>query len=527
MRAGLFVLVFAALLALAPFARADTAVPVSPATLAAPQGLLPQRLEPPPCPCEAELIAAQGFPSEQVGYVLFDLSTGAIVASQNPDRSFIPASVQKLPTMVAALALLGPDYAFKTQLLASAPIQKGVLAGDLYLKGGGDPFLTTDDLLNFVLHLKDQGLNSVAGAFYFDEAALPKLMEINPGQPVAVPYNPGVSALNVNFNIVQLNWWREPSTGEIVGAALSRSESLDVAAEAIDFAPQLEVASKRMPVLIDRTALFQTGAERWLLSPGLPKKGELRLPVKQPGMNAAMVFRRLAADQGIALAEPIAAATPAAALILGQHESVPLDYAARLILRYSNNLAAELVGLTAAGQLAGGAGSLAQSSQALTAWLKQQIPNADWSGFVADNNSGLSTTSRMTPRQAMAILGYAWSLRFAGLDVYSLLPRVKWNKELNELYEESATEGGAAPGTLEVRAKSGTIYWSRGLAGYIQSSQGRMLGFALFVGDLAQRAAYDATLNIDELGSEPGARDWTKRAKALEQALVSRWATGY
>jgi D-alanyl-D-alanine carboxypeptidase/D-alanyl-D-alanine-endopeptidase (penicillin-binding protein 4) len=436
--------------------------------------------------------------------------------------------VQKLPTMVAALALLGPDYAFKTQVLATAPISKGVLAGDLFLKGGGDPFLTTDDLLNFVLHLKDQGLSSVAGGFYFDEASLPKLMELNPGQPVAVPYNPGLSALNVNFNIVELKWWREPSTGEIVGSALSRSDTLDVIAEAIGFAPQVEAVSKRTPVLIDRTTLFQTGTERWLLSPALPKKGELRLPVKQPGMNAAAVFRRLAADQGIALAAPLAATVPAAALILGQHESVPLDYAARLILRYSNNLAAELVGLTAAQKLGTGSGNLAQSSQALAAWLQQQIPNADWRGFVADNNSGLSSIARMTPRQAMAILSYAWSLRFAGLDVYSLLPRVKWNKELNELYEESAAEGSAAPpGTLEVRAKSGTIYWSRGLAGYIQSRQGRMLGFALFVGDLAQRAAYDAKLNLDELASEPGARDWTRRAKALEQALVSRWATGY
>lgn len=529
MRLGWAVLALAAFVALAPSARADA--PASPPTLAAPQGLLPQRLEPPPCPCEAELIAAEGFPVEQVGYIVFDLSTGAIVASQNPDRAFIPASVQKLPTMVAALALLGPDFAFKTQVLASAPISKGVLAGDLYLKGGGDPFLTTDDLLNFVLHLKDQGLNSVAGSFFFDEAALPRLMELNPGQPVAVPYNPGLSALNVNFNIVQLNWWREPSTGAIVGSALSRSDTLDVAAEAIAFALQPEAISKRMPVLIDRTTLSQSGSERWLLSPGLPKQGELRLPVKQPGRNAAAIFRRLAADQGLLLAEPIAAQAPAAALILGQHESVPLDYAARLILRYSNNLAAELVGLAAAEQLGAPAGSLAQSSQVLADWLRQQVPGADWTGFVADNNSGLSSAARMTPRQAMAILSYAWSLRFAGLDVYSLLPRVKWNDELNELYEESAVEGSAggsaAPGQLEVRAKSGTIYWSRGLAGYIQSSQGRMLGFALFVGDLAQRAAYDATLNVDELGGEPGARDWTRRAKALEQALVSRWATGY
>ncbi|HKY96150.1 MAG TPA: D-alanyl-D-alanine carboxypeptidase/D-alanyl-D-alanine-endopeptidase [Kiloniellales bacterium] len=518
-------LISLALFALAFPARADGTA--TQPTLAAPTSLLPQRLAPPDCPCEAELIAAQGFPFEQVGYIVFDLSTGAIVASQNADQGFIPASVQKLPTMVAALSLLGSEYQFKTALWSTAPIRKGVLKGDLYLEGGGDPFLTTDDLLNLVLALKDQGLKTVEGGFYFDETALPKLSELNPTQPVAVPYNPGLSALNVNFNIVEVKWWREPSTGDIVGSARSRSDTLDVVAEAISFAPQPEVISKRMPVLLDYATLAATGEEKWLLSPGLPKKGAMRLPVKEAGMNAAMVFRKIAADQGILLAEPQAKPVPAGSHILKRHESVPLDLAAQLILRYSNNLAAELVGLTAAKQI-GPAGSLAQASAALTAWLQQQIPTTDWTGFRTDTNSGLSANARMTARQAMGILSYAWSLRFAGLDIYALLPKVKWNEELNELYEETVAEGSEpATGGLEVRAKSGTIYWSRGLAGYIQSSQGRMLGFALFVGDLAQRAAYDATLNVDELVGEPGARDWTKRAKALEQALISRWATGY
>jgi D-alanyl-D-alanine carboxypeptidase/D-alanyl-D-alanine-endopeptidase (penicillin-binding protein 4) len=525
MRFAYALLTSLALLALVGPARADSAAPQP--TLAAPTSLLPTRLEPPPCPCEAELIAAQGFPFEQVGYVVFDLATGAIVASQNADQSFIPASVQKLPTMVAALSLLGADYQFETSLLATAPIRKGVLAGDLYLKGGGDPFLTTDDLLDFVLGLKAQGLKTVEGGLYFDETGLPKLAELNPTQPVAVPYNPGLSALNLNFNQVEVKWWREPSTGDIVGSAMSKSDTLDVVAEAISFAQQPQAISKRMPVLIDRATLAATGAEKWLLSPGLPKKGEMRLPVKQPGMNAAAVFRKIAADQGILLPAPAAATVPAGALILGQHESVSLDLAARLILRYSNNLAAELVGLTAAKEL-GPAGSLEQSSQVLTRWLMAQIPGTDWTGFRADTNSGLSSNARMSARQAMGILSYAWSLRFAGLDIYALLPKVKWNAELNELYEETVADGSEpVVGGLEVRAKSGTIYWSRGLVGYIQSSQGRMLGFALFVGDLEQRAAYDATLNVDELAGEPGARDWTKRAKKLEQALISRWATGY
>lgn len=504
-----------ALWLLAAPAAADTQA-AAPLAGAAPQPLLGSAFAPLPCPCEADLIAEAGFAADQVGYVLFDPATGTVVASHNLDRSFIPASVEKIPTLLAGLAVLGPDHRFETSVLATARIESGVLAGDLWLKGGGDPFLTTDDVLNFVLALKDQGLTAVEGGFFFDEGGLPRMAEINPRQPAAVSYNPGLSALNVNFNVVEFSWYRAPDTGALVANALSKSDSLDVAAEAITFAPLAEPVSKKIPWLLDR----QSPVERWLLSPSLPKEGEARLPVKQPGLNAAMIFRRLASDQGLALGEPLPAPAPADALVLKRHQSVDLVRAAQLILRYSNNLSAELVGLATSRALGEAPADLATSGARLAAWLRQQLPQTDWSGFVAANHSGLSSESRMTPRQMMAILGYGQALAAEGVDLYALLAPVRWSDELQEGRDETATE-------LVVRAKSGTIHFSRALAGYMLTEKGRRLGFAFFVGDEALRAAYDQAINVDELVEVPGARAWMKRAKALEQALVTRWVTGY
>ena len=69
---------------------------------------------------------------------------GVEVGSHNPDLAVIPASNQKLLVAAAALEVLGPDYVFTTEV-RGGPVEGGVVAGDLYLVGGGDPVLTTDD----------------------------------------------------------------------------------------------------------------------------------------------------------------------------------------------------------------------------------------------------------------------------------------------------------------------------------------------------------------------------------------------
>ncbi len=72
---------------------------------------------------------------------------GAPIYSLNENQLFQPASNAKLFTTAAALALIGPDYRFKTQVVASGDLDKrGVLHGDLKLVGGGDPSFGTQDL---------------------------------------------------------------------------------------------------------------------------------------------------------------------------------------------------------------------------------------------------------------------------------------------------------------------------------------------------------------------------------------------
>jgi D-alanyl-D-alanine carboxypeptidase/D-alanyl-D-alanine-endopeptidase (penicillin-binding protein 4) len=69
---------------------------------------------------------------------------GVPVTSLNAQLPVIPASNQKLLVALAALDVLGADYTFNTSV-AVPPLNNGIVDGDIYLIGGGDPLLTSDD----------------------------------------------------------------------------------------------------------------------------------------------------------------------------------------------------------------------------------------------------------------------------------------------------------------------------------------------------------------------------------------------
>ena len=68
-----------------------------------------------------------------------------------------PASTMKLVTTLAGLELLGPQYQWRTDLMSAAPLKNGVLEGDLWLRGSGDPQLVIEDLWLLVQRLRGVG----------------------------------------------------------------------------------------------------------------------------------------------------------------------------------------------------------------------------------------------------------------------------------------------------------------------------------------------------------------------------------
>lgn len=424
----------------------------------------------------------------------------------------IPASTAKVPTMVTALDLLGPDFRFQTRILATgAPDPAGTLASDLVLVGGGDPLLTPQDLYGLAVRLKDLGLKRVTGRFLYDESLLPATPAINPDQPAEARYNPGISALSVDFNRWRLRW--RPK-GDGSGPALTRLPPLE----------QHQAEQSGVPQGPGREILWRDGA--WQLGADARPEGDRFLPVKSPGLATAQLFRRMAAQAGIALPAPAIGSVPKDARVVTSLTGQPLVEVARLGLEHSNNLVSELTGLTAARLLTGRPDTLTTSAAALSNWLQQAVGNTvgdvDWRNWILPNHSGLSRQARVTANQMAAVLRYAHGRRYGGWPFASLLPTAGYRKAFRDRFLDEAAAG-------RIWAKTGTMHYAKGLAGYLTGADGRTRAFALYIADPAARRAYDALTEAarDDPKEQARALAWLDAAERTEQAIVLDWLTRF
>ncbi len=76
---------------------------------------------------------------------------------------------------------------------------------------------------------------------------------------------------------------------------------------------------------------------------------------------------------------------------------------------------------------------------------------------------------------------------------------------------------------IKVRAKTGTLNFVSGLAGYMTAKDGTELAFAIFVADTRAREK----IKRNDRDRPQGARGWNKRAKVLQQRLIERWGAVY
>jgi D-alanyl-D-alanine carboxypeptidase/D-alanyl-D-alanine-endopeptidase (penicillin-binding protein 4) len=429
-----------------------------------------------------------------VSFLLADLKSGEVIASYMPDKLMPPASTAKSITSLYALEALGPDYRFPTRLLATGPVEGGVLKGDLILAGGGDPTLSTDNLGDLAKVLSGLGLRRIAGTFGVWAGALPYIDAIDPGQPDWLGYNPAVSGLNLNFNRVNFTWERS-GDGYQVG--------FDARAER--FAPAVSIA--RMKVVARDLPIFtydQRGTvESWTVADqALGKGGSRWMPVRRPDLYAGDVFRTLARAEGLDLPDPVILAGLPKARILAAHDSDPLPVVLRDMMKYSTNMTAEAVGMAAS--LAQGVVGHEASAAAMTRWIATRTGLQD-ERFV--DHSGLGGASRVTASDMVA------ALRALG-------PRAGLGGLMKEVKFKGAKGIDQTLLPRRVVGKTGTLNFVSALVGYLTTGSGEERVFAIYSADVARR---DAVPNAQK-EDPPGLGPWLKRARKLQLQLLASWA---
>ncbi|MEL6886002.1 MAG: D-alanyl-D-alanine carboxypeptidase/D-alanyl-D-alanine-endopeptidase [Pseudomonadota bacterium] len=446
-----------------------------------------------------DAIVAQAKLGGRVCFAVADAATGRVLETSNSSVGTPPASVAKAVTALYALDALGSDHRFVTSVMATGGVSNGVVQGDLVLVGGADPTLDTNALAALAQGLQDKGIREVRGGFKVAQGVLPYVRTIDKGQPDHVGYSPAVSGIALNFNRVHFEWKRSGN-----GYATTMDARSDRLRPAV-YTSKMAIADRRLPVYTYRDG---GRSDNWTVARGALGKGGARwLPVRKPGLYAGDVFQTLARSHGIVLKNPTVVDRTPSGTVLVQHRSDALRTILKAMLRFSTNLTAEMVGMAATRARTGRVASLRASAGEMSRWAAQALGAP---GMKLVDHSGLGDASKMTADAMVRALVKVHQSR-------ALRPILKPIPMLD------AKRRAIKNHPVEVHAKTGTLNFVSGLAGYMTARDGRVMAFAIFAADEATRS------RISKANREApqGARGWNRRAKVMQQKLIERWGRLY
>ena len=160
----------------------------------------------------ANALAVPGNAPSASGAIAVDLLTGATVFTRNADTPLAPASNEKLAVTFTALHELGAGYRFRTEVFGRGYEDGTTWYGDVYLKGFGDPTLTSLQLDRLATQIAELGITRITGRVYADESWFDAL-RMGPGWKAAFFINecPPLSALVVDRAIYDHHTARQPA----------------------------------------------------------------------------------------------------------------------------------------------------------------------------------------------------------------------------------------------------------------------------------------------------------------------------
>jgi len=442
-----------------------------------------------PAPVSRALKAAN-VPASSVAVLVQDVDARMPRTSFNADKPMNPASVMKLVTTYAALELLGPAYAWKTEAYASGPLKDGVLEGDLVLKGSGDPKLGFEQFWLLLRQLRAKGLREIRGDLVLDRSHFapdghdPARFD---GEPLR-PYNVGPDALLLNYKALRLTFLPDAAGKTIAVAAEPAPAQLDL----LNLVKLTEGACPGAWYEGIRMDLGHTdAAARLILTGNYPAAcGEKSRHVAVLGhaQFVAGVFRQLWAELGGTLQGAWREGTlPNGARLLARTESPALAEVVREINKYSNNVMARQIYLTLGAEHAKRPARAEDAEAAVRAWLAQK--DLRMPELSIENGAGLSRSDRISAESLGRLLLAAWASPVMPEFVASL-PLAGIDGTMKKRVNGSGVAGQA-------HVKTGYLDGVRALAGYALDRRGRravVVFLANHPNSAATKAAEDALL---------------------------------
>jgi D-alanyl-D-alanine carboxypeptidase/D-alanyl-D-alanine-endopeptidase (penicillin-binding protein 4) len=150
------------------------------------------------------VLAAYKMPVESLSLYVQDVNEDTPLLAVNMDIPRNPASTIKLLTTFIALEGLGPTYQWKTDGYLGGEVTDGILDGDLYLKGYGDPYMVMERFWLLLQEMQQRGVRNIAGDLVIDNSYF-EIEKVDPGDfdgQAYRTYNVVPDALLVNFQAI-------------------------------------------------------------------------------------------------------------------------------------------------------------------------------------------------------------------------------------------------------------------------------------------------------------------------------------
>ena len=458
-----------------------------------------------------DVVSRTTLAKAQAGILVTTLD-GKVVYAHSANELLNPASNVKLFTSATALSTLGPAYRWETDFLTRDPIKPDGSIKDLYVRGNGDPLMTTERLYAIVSDLYHLGLRRITGTIYLDDSYFDG-NRVGPGfdqEESDRAYMAPTGALSLNWNAVQINVFP--------GAAAGKPARVELEPPSDYFKVENHVTTVRPS---DR------GRVRLKLSTvGDRQKVEVsgRLPLDKPGVQLwrkidqptpyfGYTLKALLRQRGIKFYGRIRAAnTPSSAKVFDVAESPPLALAVRHMNKVSSNFIAEMLVKTLGANLGGAPGSWAKGISAVEDFLATQV-GIPRGSYVMKNGSGLNDTNRFSAAQVVKVLTYMAHQFGAGPEYMASLGIAGKDGTVHGRMEGTDAEG-------HIRAKTGTLHGVTALSGLVESVGGERFAFAILVNDYPGKHA-DVNAAMDDLGVTVAEAGGPVGSDATAKALVA------
>ncbi|HXY91736.1 MAG TPA: D-alanyl-D-alanine carboxypeptidase/D-alanyl-D-alanine-endopeptidase, partial [Acidimicrobiia bacterium] len=332
--------------------------------------------------------------------------SGALLASHNPDMPLLGASTQKVLVAAAMLSTLGPDFVYETRVTAPAAPQDGAV-DHLWLVGGGDPVLATDDYREY---LQSQGKTKGDVTTRLETLA------------------DSIAAAGVH---------------RVPGGIIADDSRYDDQRAVPTWEPQYQKEGDVGPL---GALTVNDGFRSWATS---------KVPVTDPALYAATELTSLLTARGVQVGAPSRGVSPPNAVEVAKVASPPLRDVLGSMLASSDNSSAELF-TKELGYQVSHQGTTAAGTAVILAKLRELGVPTD--GVVLQDGSGLDRGDRVTCRTLVAALALGDRPNMRAL--WDGLPVAGQNGTLFDQLNDTKLAG-------KMRGKTGSLNGVSGLLGMV------------------------------------------------------------